>query len=232
MRQPSVVPLLVAGVLLLAGAAGADDSDAYNRVSFSVESSRDVENDWAAAVIGVTHEDTDPARLADRINQDLNWGLGLAKAEKAVEVRTGGYRTYPISDPNQNKLRRWRGGQDLVIESGDTQALSELLGRLQEKLQLQNMRFSVSPEKRRSVEGELIDDALSAFRTRAERVRGKLGAKGYELVNVQVDTGGSFRPPMPMRAMAMEADAIKAPALAGGTSTLTVNVRGTVELSF
>ena len=156
-----------AGFLLLCvcvapACAAADESDTYNRVSFTVDSLREVENDWATAVIGVTHEDTDPARLADRINQDVQWGLGLAKAERAVSVRTGGYRTRPISDPKQNRLRRWRGGQDLVIEGSDPKALSALLGRLQEKLQLQSLQFTVSPSKRRSVEAEIIDDGLRA----------------------------------------------------------------------
>ncbi len=222
--------LMIFAFVALAGAR-ADEGASYNRVSFDVERAREVENDWATAVIGVTHEDADPARLADRINQDLQWGLGLAKSVAAVQVRSGGYRTHPVSDPKQNRLRRWRGGQELVIESGDTKALSTLLGRLQEKLQLKSLAFSVSPERRRAVEAEIIDDALAAFRARADRVRGKLGARSYELVDVRIDTGSSRPPPMPMRAMAL-AEADSSPALEGGTSTVSVQVRGTVELAF
>lgn len=211
--------------------AAADEGETYNRVSFGVESLREVENDWATAVIGVTHEDSDPARLAERINGDVQWGLGLAKAEAAVQVRTGGYRTHPVSDPNQSRLRRWRGGQDLVLESRDPKALSALLGRLQEKLQLQSLRFSVSPDRRRSVEDEIIDEALAAFRARAVRVRDKLGARSYELVEVRIDSGASGPPPMPMRTMAV-AEARSAPALEGGSSRITVQVHGTIELTF
>ncbi|MGI9591307.1 MAG: SIMPL domain-containing protein [Myxococcota bacterium] len=222
-------------VLLVAPACGRaeDDSDTYNRVSFGVDSGRDVENDQATAVIGVTHEDTDPARLAERINQDVQWGLDLAKAESAVKVRTSGYRTYPVSDPKQNRLRRWRGGQDLVLESKDPKALSELLGRLQEKLQLQNLSFSVSPERRRATEGELIDEALAAFRARADRVRAKLDARSYELVDVRIDTAAAVPPTPRMRSMAVMAEAAATPPpLEGGTSRLTVQVFGTVELTF
>lgn len=231
MSQHCAVISCVGIVLLLANAAIANEIDTYNRVSFGVDASREVDNDQATAVIGVTHEDTEPARLADRINQDMQWGLGLAKGAQAVEVRTGGYRTRPVSD-SQNKLRRWRGGQELVLESRDPKALAELLGRLQERLQLQSMNFSVSPEKRRSVEGEIIEESLGAFRLRAERVRKKLGAKGYELVNVQIDTGGGRPPPMEMRAMAVQSSAVTPPAMEGGTSTLNVRVHGTIELSF
>lgn len=231
MPRHAVLLLLAAVAWLPAPAARAGDDDAYNRVGFSVESSRDVENDEATATIGVTREDTDPARLADAINQDVQWGLSLAKAEPAVSARTAGYRTYPISDPEHNRLRRWRGGQDLVLESRDPAALSKLLGRLQEKLQLKGIHFSVSRDRRTAVEGELIDEALAAFRARAARVQGKLGAKDYELVNVQIETAAGAPPPMPMRAMAMEASPAP-PAVEGGTSTLTVHVRGTIELTF
>jgi predicted secreted protein len=226
---------IAAGALALAlvsGAAGAAEDAAKNRISFGVERTREVENDWVTAVIGATHEDEDPARLADRINTDVAWGLSLAKAVQGLRVRTGGYRTWPIDDPKRGGLRRWRGGQDLVIEGKDPRAVSELLGRLQERLQLQDLQFSVSPERRRAIEDELIGEALDAFRARAEQIRGRMQASGYTLVHVSVDTGGGPHP-MPGRVAAMEMAArdVAPPPLEGGTSTLRVGANGTIELS-
>jgi predicted secreted protein len=227
---------LVAGLLLglvaPVAAARADADSAKNRVSFGVERSREVENDWVTALVGVTHEDTDPARLADRINQDVSWALGVAKGTEGVRVRTGGYRTHPIEDPKRAVLRRWRGGQDLVLEGADPTVVSALLGQLQERLQLRSLRFSISPERRRAVEAELIDEALAAYRARAQRVSGKLGAKGYELVNLQVDASGGPPVPVRARAMAMAEAAVAPPALEGGTSTLSARAHGTIELEF
>ena len=99
-----------------AGAAAANEEDGRNRVSFAVAQYRDVENDWVSAVVGVTHEDEDPAQLAERVNRDMSWALGVAKAKSGVRVRSGGYRTVPIQDPKKAKLRRWRASQDLVLE--------------------------------------------------------------------------------------------------------------------
>jgi predicted secreted protein len=216
---------------LVAGAAGADDDAGRNRISFGVERTREVENDWVTAVIGATHEDADPARLADKINTDVAWGLEIAKAVPGLRVRTGGYRTYPIDDPTRGGLRRWRGGQDLVIEGKDARAASELLGRLQARLQLQDLQFSVSPERRRSVEDELIGEALDAFRARAEQIRARMKASGYTLVHVSVDTFGGPQP-MPGRVAMMEMAArdVAPPPLEGGTSTLRVGASGTIEL--
>ena len=108
----------IAVLVLLAGEvlASEDSEDVRNRVSFRVESSREVENDWVTAVIGVTYEDSDPARLADRINVDMSWALKAAQAKQGIRVRSGGYRTFPVEDPKRAQLRRWRGSQDLVVE--------------------------------------------------------------------------------------------------------------------
>jgi predicted secreted protein len=227
--------IAIATLALLAGAvpASADSDDARNRVSFRVERSREVDNDWVTAVIGVTHEDSDPARLADRINVDMSWALKTAKARQGLRVRSGGYRTHPVEDPKRAQLRRWRGSQDLIVEGADAKLVSDLLGELQSRLQLQSIVFRVSPERLRKVETELVDEALDAFRARAEGVRAKLGARGYEIVHIQLETpGGPPVRPMPMRAMAMAEASVAPPALEGGTSTLRVGASATIELEF
>jgi predicted secreted protein len=166
------------------------------------------------------------------VNRDIAWGLEMAKQVASVRVRHGGYRTAPVHDSKRGEIHHWRGSQDLVLESADSRALSALLGRLQSRLQLQSLSFSVSPEKRRAVEDDLIDEALDAFRARADRVTGKLGAKGFDLVQLQVDASGA--PPVPVmrgRVMAMaEAASVAPPALEAGTSTLRAHASGTIEL--
>jgi len=200
-------------------------------VSFSVERSREVENDWVTAIVGATHESTDPAEVAERVNTDLGWGTELAKATAGVRVRTGGYTTRPITD-KRSAMTRWRGSQTLVLEAADAKLLSGLIGKLQGRLQLQNLHFSVSPERRRAVEDELVDEVLAAFRERAKRVQTKLGANGYEIVSIRVDAAGG-PPPMPHRGAIMMADAAVAPpSLEAGTSTLRAGAHATIELGF
>lgn len=228
-------PTLCLAVALLAchsGAAAADAPDPHNRVSFAVERSREVVNDQLTAVIGVTHEDADPAKLADRINRDMSWALEIARGRKGVEVKSGGYQTVPIHDPDKRRLRHWRGSQDIILESGDTRAVTDLLGELQARLQLRSIAFGVSPERRRSVEDELIDEALTAFRERAGRVSKTLGASGYGIVQIRVDTGSPGRP-VPMRALGRaEVMSMAAPALEAGSSRVQVGANGTIELEF
>ena len=214
------------------GMAAADAPDPRNRVSFGVERSREVANDQLTAVIGVTHEDSDPAKVADRINRDMGWALEIARGREGVKVKSGGYQTVPIQDREKRKLRHWRGSQDIILESGDTKAVTDLLGELQARLQLRSIAFGVSPEHRRTVEDELIDAALTAFRERAGRVSQRLGASGYGIVQIGVDTGSPGRP-FVMRALGgAEAMAVAPPALEAGSTRVQVRAHGSIELEF
>ena len=44
--------------------------------------------------------------------------------------------------------QRWRGTQELILEGTDFAALGGLIGRLQERLQVASIDFSVSPARR------------------------------------------------------------------------------------
>lgn len=214
-----------------AAAPGAahDTEPRKNQVSFRVETSREVSNDWATALIGVSEEDSDAARLADRVNQVMRWGLDTAKQAKAVEVQSGGYQTHPVHD--KGKIVRWRASQDLVLESKDVDALSDLLGKLQSRLLLRGITFSVSPESRRKVEDELVSETLAAFQKRAQRVQSDLGARDHALVSLSIHTPGGN--PRPVRAqMSMARAEVATPAFESGQSTLGVSVDATIELEF
>jgi predicted secreted protein len=233
-RVPRLVRL--AGIVcctLFATSPGraAEDAQPMRRVDFSVQASRQVANDWARALVGVTDEDEDAAKLADRVNQAIAWGSERARAKAGIGVKSGGYSTVPVHDPRKGERRFWRASQDLVLEGSDARALAELLGELQARLQLRSLDFTVSTAQRRKVEDELIDEALAAFLARAERVRARLSARGYEIVQISIGTSGGG-PPVPLMRAAMEMDAARVapPALEPGTSELAVNVSGTIEL--
>ena len=75
-----------------------------------------------------------------------------------------------------------------------------------------------------------MSEALAAFQQRAELVRKGLGASGYAIHELNLDTqsGGGPRPYMVMRAMAESADT--APAVEGGSSRVQVTARGSIVL--
>jgi predicted secreted protein len=204
--------------------------DPKNRVSFSAERSRDVANDWVTAVIGTSDEDSDAARLADRVNQTMKWALDTAKKARGVEVKSGGYTTHPVYGKD-GKIARWGASQDLILESADVDAVSELVGKLQSRLLLRSIAFSVSPETRAKVEEALIGELLAGFQERSKKIQEGLGARDWELVSLSIQTPGMPGPvPMYARAeMAMD-KAVAAPSFESGQSTLTIRADGTIEL--
>ena len=112
-------------------------------------------------------------------------------------------------------------------------AAGELISRLQAKLQLNNLNFTVAPETRRELENQLISEAVSAFRARADKIKSAWNAKSYKLVQMNLGTTNNQQPqPMYMvRAAKMEmADAAPAADYAGGQSRLNVQVSGSIEL--
>jgi predicted secreted protein len=231
--MPRFVCLIVTAFALVLAVAGpataADDTPRYNQIHFQVERNRPVDNDRMHAVLSLTAEDDNAARLADQVNRTMDGALKTAKARPKIEVRTGSYRTWPVYD--KNKIRRWRATQELILEGADFAELGNLIGQLQERLQVTSINFSISPARRAAVEDELIAQALAAFKQRAELVRKQFAAKGYRLVNVSINTGDGQPVPL-MRGMAMEAmdKSVAPPALEAGTSILSVNVGGMIEL--
>lgn len=223
----------IAGALLACGTTpemgmAEESQEPGHRVHFRVESSREVANDWITASVGVTAENADPAALADTINTTMAWALDQARAEKRVDAKSGGYQTYPVHE--KGKLRRWRASQDLILEGGDTDAMTALVGKLQAKLQLRSFQFSVSRATREKVQEELVSEVLQAFQARAELVRKNLGASGYQIDNVSIDTGHHGSPPrMRMEARTMSAD-VAPPAVEGGSSRVSVAANGSIML--
>lgn len=229
-RTPRVgrAALLCALAAGLAPAARADEArEAGRRVRFSVESAREVENDWIRAVVGVSGEGADPAALADEANRKMAWALERARAESAVSAKSGGYQTYPVYE--DGRLRRWRATQTLVLEGADTDAMTALVGALQEKLQLQSFDFEVSPARRRQVEGELVTEALAAFQARAESVRRALGAKGYAIDEIDLGTSAGVPRPVVYEAR-MKLSSAAPPAVEAGSSQVAVTASGAIVL--
>lgn len=222
---------LVAGLLLLVafipGApARADERPA---VDFSCEASREVSNDLMVAQLSVELTERDPARVASRLSAILASGLHMAQAFPSVSVSSGNQFTLPVYGKNE-QLAGWRGHADLRLESQDFQAAAQLIGQLQQSLQLTGISFSPAPATRQLARDGLITEAMDAFRKRAKIVTGAMSAQDYKVRHLSIDDGGNMGV-MPMALMRTAADTgMPTPEFAAGTTQLTVRVSGTIEI--
>jgi predicted secreted protein len=215
-------------LLVWATGVWADSDLHYNQVNLQSQQTESVSNDTMHVTLGTHAEQRDPASLARKINEDMEWALAKAKQVKGVKVSTGSYQTWPIT--NKKVTTGWRGQQSLVLESKDTGSLARLAGELQDRLQIKSMNFTVSDEKRMAVENRLIEAALNAFKDRARIVGDNLKADGYRIVDINIGTSGQAPPVRHTPRMAMAMEANNTVAVEGGESDVQVTVDGTIEL--
>jgi predicted secreted protein len=228
MIQSFIASLLIAAAGL--NAAWADETaTTLDQIEFQTQAAREVDNDQMQVVLAAEKENTDPARLADEINRAMDWALQQARAQSGVRSRSGAYHTYPVYD--QQRIVRWRATQELILEGGQTAALNGLVGRLQDRLQVRAMNFTVSEQRQGQIEKELTGEALDNFRQRAQAIAERLGAAGYDIVRLQLQDNAGAPPPTPMPVMErMLKAADTAVASEAGTSRLTVGVYAVIRL--
>lgn len=227
-----IVLILIAGGLSI-GTASADSEDsARNRASFQVEATREVANDWSTARLAVVAEGKDAAAVAASVNRQMASTLAVAKRAQGVKVESGAYTTtQPVYD--DGRVVRWRARQEIRVESGDVDQLSELIGTLQgDSVLLMDIQFSVKPETRQALEDALIEEALRDFRSRASLIAKGMGEKSWSLISLSVGHSGVAPRMLQMRAQSEMASSSHSPpaSFEAGTSEIQIQVNGIVEL--
>jgi len=166
--------------------------------------------------------------LSRQVNSLIADALKTARAYPGVKTQSGGTSTYPIYSKG-GKIEAWRMRSELSLESGDSAALSELLGKLQASLGVSNLVLQPSPATRKKAENEAMLDAITAFRDRARVIADALG-KPYRIKQLTVNTSGRLVQPMfRAAAKAMVADAAPMP-MEAGESQVSATVSGQIEL--
>ncbi len=204
-----------------------DNEPLFNQVNLQAQADRDIPNDQLTVLLAVEEEGKEATKIANKINKDMDWALKKTKSHKDVEVRTLSYSTYPVYD--KRTVVAWRATQQLELKSTNITGLSELVGDLQERLQVKNMNFSPTKETRQRYENELIEEAMQAFKQRVEIIKKHMDNKNVRIVNLHVNTGGGHIQPVYAESRMMSMSTKSAPAVESGTSKITVTVSGSVQ---
>jgi len=208
--------------------AGTVTASAGLVVELSSEASRAASNDLAQATVSAEAAGATPGELARQINHSISEALKTAKDYPGVRAKSGGTSTYPVYAKN-GKIESWRMRSDISLESGDTAALSELLGKLQASLGVSSLNMLPAPETRRKAENEAMLDAITLFKARSKLLAEAMG-KNYSITQLTVSTGGRFAPPVMRAARAMSAEAAAPMPVESGESLITVTVSGKIEI--
>ena len=227
-RLASALVISAAGLLSVSAQA---DEVRYNQIALRAEVNREIAHDLMHVTLFSEAQHGDPAALAAQITRTLNAALGQARRAKGVSVALGSRHSYPVYDDKGQRITAWRERAELRLESADFAALSRLTGEMLKDLKIAGMDFSIASPTRKSHEDALLKEAVTAFKARAQLATEALGGSGYKLVSLSLNSGG-FQPPMPMRmakGMAMMEAAVT-PEIEAGTSQVTVNADGVIEV--
>lgn len=221
---------LVLAIICHAEAALAQDEPTYDRIDLMANASSEVENDLLIAVVFAEVEDNNQTDAADAVNTAITWAADRARRVTGIDLETMSYSTRPLY-ANGRRIVGWVARQSLRLESRDAEALSALLGELQERVAVQSINYSVSDEASERAEEALIVEALAQFNRRATLIATELGRPGFRIVRLNVGTAGG-RPPgfFDLSAARIQTAEAAPPTLEAGTQTMTVTVSGEIEL--
>ncbi|TNF97967.1 MAG: DUF541 domain-containing protein [Gammaproteobacteria bacterium] len=220
--------LCFATLAILTTIASAHDTPlTYDRVNLSASAAMEVEQDELRATLYALNEGENAGKTADAVSRDMQQALQIVHRLKGITAQTGNFSTQPVY--RKQRISGWRSRQNLSLKSTDSRALSELVGKLQQYLSVQNINYQVSDEKRQIAEDELTKKAIKNFKDRAQLITSNLGKRNYRLVNMNVSSNSPHQPPVVMRAMAMENKSI-APQIQAGTQRIQININGTIEI--
>jgi len=201
-------------------------------LSLSAQASAEVAQDVVTITLFYEQEASDPSSLTNTLNQRADAALQRAKGVSGVTARSGQFSVFPTAD-RDGRISAWRGRTEVVLESRDFAAAAKLAGDMSSIMQVGNVQFSLSPDAQRAAERKLTGEAIASFRDEAAAGARAFGYSGYSIREVNIGHSGMApRPVMMMSARAMAPDAkMAAPlSLEGGTSTVTVNVSGSVQM--
>jgi predicted secreted protein len=163
--------------------------------------------------------------------------MNLAKQAKGVESKTTSFSTNG-GYSSDSAPQAWDVSQTIHLESQDPQALSDLLGKLQEKAQIGNISHGISEGAMEAAKAEMTTAAMAKFREQAQKVAGDMGYKRYEVVKLDirapddetpVQAIGNYKGVAPSAA----APAFKSgnPVLEGGKEKLQISIQAEIEVS-
>jgi len=208
----------------------ASETSTYNRVSYQVTEQKEVSNDEIRVTMAVELDNKDATKLSDEINRTIKSANDTIHNYPSIKSSTSDYSIRPVYSRDKH-LDHWHGVSSIVLVSQNSKDMAALVQILQKTLIIKSTRYSVSPERKEKIQTGMLEAALKKFNTQAALISKNMGFKKYRLVNLNINHSG--KPPRPVyaaaRLSATSAD-ITAPTFESGTTTIKVDISGTIEM--
>lgn len=218
-----------------ANAAQPNNVIAFNVIAFNVEAERQIERDLMQVNLFYQSEGKNLSELNKTVNARLNKAIGIAKQYPAVAIQ-GNTRNTMVQYDGKGKQSGWLARVELMLESKDSQALSDVINALNDTLAIENISASVSDEKLTHVENELTQAVLEKFKNKALLIQNTLQMKNYRVMDLNISAANEhnyapvYYEPTAKSALTLSESASNAVPLENGKETVRMRVEGRIEL--
>ncbi|MFZ2587620.1 MAG: SIMPL domain-containing protein [Alphaproteobacteria bacterium] len=217
-------------------------------MNLDAEARRVVSQDRVQVTLNISRDGKTAMEAQSKVNDKMREALALAKASSGVKASTGYYNAYkqyppepgpkPLSQEQREKQAYWTAQQTLVLDGADKDTVLKLSGAMQGMdFAMQGMNFYLSREASDKLKDELLAEALSTVKARAQKVAGLMNLPNVRFASISLGGGGPVYPHVmvkrggPEMMMASADAAMPAPEGQEGESEVTLNVNVEVHLS-
>lgn len=220
----------------LSGPARADEdakaSTRYPYASLQAEAVTEVAQDTVRITLAAENRGVGQTEVASALTETVDSVMKQVRGKDGIKAYSGNFQIWPMNDKD-GLISNWRGRAEIILESTDFDAASRLAAQVADRMPISNLSFFVAPAERARYEAELLEQAASAFKERADALAKAFGYASYSIREIQLGgSGASYQPERRMMAMVASADAPAAHGvpLEGGTERISLSVQGTIFL--
>jgi uncharacterized protein YggE len=193
--------------------------------------------DRADIYLGVQTQNADVVAAQQENAQIMNKVVDaiLATGVPKENIKTTGYSVYPVYDQSSNlfgqKVKYYQVTNTVQVTLNDVGMTGAVIDAAiaAGANQVQNIAFSLSPEKEQSLRSEVLAEAVSRTRADADAVAAALGVT---ITGVQDATVGAYYPPVVYRSASVGAADMSAAAIPTPVEPGQVTVSATVSVSY
>ena len=190
----------------------------------------EVNQDTVIITLQASSQSSEQEVVTKALSQTVSAVLEAVKAQDKVKVSSGNYYVRP--QYKDGVVTAWQGQSQLLFESTDISAASELAAQYQDKMPVANISFSVSKKARAAAEQQLMLDVVGVFNQRAQTMAAALGYSRFEIKDMQLGGSGAVfrRPAAYSEAMLMSVAKADALPIESGTEDITLSLSGAIYL--
>ena len=160
-----------------------------------------------------------------QINQMMEKGANVAKGKSEVEVSTGRYNIKKNWDGQLRKHSGWIAFQEMVLDTENKEDISDIVGELQkEGFLVSNFNAYLSEDKKAEYRNQLIKDALSRVKIRADLVASEMGKASAQITEINIGSNHPITPRPVMYHSRVSQMSFKEPVVEAAKQNISVTI--------